>query len=381
MKRIINICALLFVLISFSSCEGDLKEMNKGETPLALTVTNVQQLVEADASYTGITLNWTSGTNKGTDAAISYKIEIAKAGTSFANAYTLDLGQQVYSLSYTEKQLNQILLNDLSATVNASAKYEARITATVADKNVSAQADTVTFDATPYKASSVAPYSMIYFVGSFTSWNFEEMTRDPVNPCIFRYGAVLNWNNGGEFKFGTTSGSWSDMYHPTVADAPYTSTGVQQNDAGDNKWELTQDQCGKAYKMYLDITPGSESFHMSVFTPYPNMYLVGDATPSGWDLSNPAAMTAQDAYTFVWTGNLNTGEIKFSCDKQSDWNGAWFMASENDKVWAAGTEVMTFVDKSISGNGDIDRKWKVTSAGKYTITLNQLTEKLTIQKD
>jgi len=133
--------------------------------------------------------------------------------------------------------------------------------------------------------------------------------------------------------------------------------------------------------MYLDITPGAEYFHMEEFTPYAGLYLVGDATPNGWDLTDATAMTAMDAYTFTWTGTLSTGEFKISCDKQSDWNGAWFMASESDKNLTEGNEVITFVDKSISGNSNIDRKWNVSMAGSYTLTLNQLTEKMTIVKN
>jgi len=120
---------------------------------------------------------------------------------------------------------------------------------------------------------------------------------------------------------------------------------------------------------------------MTEFTPYAGIYMVGDATPNGWSIDNATAMTAVDAYTFTWTGNLTAGDIKFTCDKQGDWMGAWFMATADGKAWTDGTENITFVDKHIAGNGDIDRKWKVSTAGKYTILLNQLTEKMTVTKN
>lgn len=381
MKNIIYICFILLSFVTFSSCEDDLNELNKGDVALSVSVSNTDTLTESDATATGITFTWTSGSNKGTGAAISYALEIAKAGTNFVKEYYVDLGQDVYSLSYTQKQLNELLLNELSASVDISANYEARITAIVANDQVKAQTATVSFKAKPYKASTSAPYSMIYFVGSFTNWNFVEMTQDPTNPCIFRYGAVLNWNSGGDFKFGTASGSWSNMYHPTESSASFSWTNVQQNDNSDYKWALTQDQCGKPYKMYIDITPGKESFHMSEFIPYKGMYMVGDATPAGWDINSAIALTAQEDYTFTWTGSLTAGSLKFTCDKQSDWNGAWFMPSENDKIWEEGSEVITFVDKSQSSTSDIDRKWKVTQAGSYTITLDQLTEKMIVKKN
>ena len=89
-------------------------------------------------------------------------------------------------------------------------------------------------------------------------------------------------------------------------------TAVKLDDTGDNKWSMTQSQCGKAYKIALDITPGKESMVMTEFTPYTGIYMVGDATPNGWSVDNATAMTAVDAYTFTWTGNLTAGELKFT---------------------------------------------------------------------
>ena len=130
---------------------------------------------------------------------------------------------------------------------------------------------------------------------------------------------------------------------------------------------------------------------MSEFSPYDMIYLVGDATPNGWDLSNATPMTATESpYVFTWTGKLNAGELKFSCDKQSDWNGAWFMATTSGAEPKGTTEHTLFINKSddtfkaqyLSNNvGEIDNKWKIASSGTYTITLDQLKETVTIKKN
>ncbi|MCI1778853.1 MAG: SusF/SusE family outer membrane protein [Bacteroidales bacterium] len=486
MKKIYIILLIIFSLTAIFSCSDNLKEMNKGEEKLILSAKGTDTLAELNAGDSGINFSWTTGSNSGTDAAINYTLQITISGQNFTGAYSVNLGQGTYSMSYTQKELNNILLNELSATPGEKQTFQARITATVANEAVAAQTSDASFATVPYKPVTqtlyitgtstpggtdldgaeemklsstgvftwtgtltkgsfkfitaagqelpsynrnaskgdnstliyrnsendpddefstdstntytvtadllnltmkikasevvVAPYDMIYIVGSFTDWKFIEMTPDPVNSCIFRYGAVINWNGGGEFKFGTTSGSWNNMYHPTEPDAPYTWTEVQQDDTGDNKWSIAEDECGKPYKMYLNITPGKEYFHMEEFTPYPGLYLVGDATPNGWSIDEATPMAASGDYTFSWTGILTAGELKITCDKQSDWNGAWFMASEEDKLLVPGTETALFVDKSISSNADIDRKWKVAEAGSYTLTINQLTEQITIEK-
>lgn len=132
---------------------------------------------------------------------------------------------------------------------------------------------------------------------------------------------------------------------------------------------------------------------MREFTPFTEMYLVGDAAPGGWNLDDAEPMTAVDDTLFTWTGNLKVGELKFSCDKQSDWNGAWFMPVKSSSVPTGEKEAMLFVDKhedSITRYqyaqsadvvvSDIDIKWSITEAGKYTITLDQLHECVTIVK-
>lgn len=188
-------------------------------------------------------------------------------------------------------------------------------------------------------------FNDIYFVGSFTGWSFVKMRKDPTNPFIFRHAGVFEWNGGGEFKFATADGSWDNMYHPSVANAPYTHTAVIFTSPNDNKWLLNESECGKPYKLYLDITEGKEKMVMTPFVPFENLWMVGDATPGGWSISDGTALTRSSDYIFTWTGTLNEGEMKITCDKQGDWMGAWFMSYAEAEEPSGETQMMTFVDK------------------------------------
>ena len=261
-------------------------------------------------------------------------------------------------------------VDDLKFTVSETNLY--KLTVNLLDNTLSV-----------LKSEPLAPaYDMIYFVGSFNEWGFDQMKQDPVNPFVFLYSRYFEWKNGGEFKFGTMSGSYDNMYMATQDNAPYTDTNVKLGGT-DQKWVLKEEECGKVYKIRLDITDGKEKMVMTPFEPYEMIYLVGDATPNGWDMDNPTPMTKDEnkEYIFNWTGNLNTGEIKFSCDKQSDFNGVWFMAAQSGEEFTPGDHTMYLIDRSNPDYGSLDNKWKVTEAGNYTITLNQATEILTIVKN
>lgn len=235
------------------------------------------------------------------------------------------------------------------------------------------------------------PYDQLFLVGEMTDWGFEPMTQDALDPFLFRYGQVFE--KGGEFKFGTASGSWENMYKATEDNASYKNTSVEfvKGYDPDHKWKLTDAEVGKAYKICVDIRPDKERMMMKVFEPYEMIYLIGSAAPNGWSMDEATPMTADatSPYTFTWTGTLNAGELKFTCDKQSDWNGAWFMPVANGIEPTGKTERMLFIDKSDdelknqypdNNIGDVDYKWNIKEAGSYSISLNQLTEEIIIKK-
>ena len=494
-KYIFVFIGILLGGLFLSACtDQDYEQLDKGSDHLTLTTSQeAGTLQEINHAGNAITLNWTTGNNAGTGNKIYYQLELAKAGTNFAEPYTaLADESQVYTWSISEENINNLILDKFGGTTGIPASIDARIRATVPGVD-QVQTDSLTFQMTPYRAVTTTLYLIgdaapngwsadnatamtrtdngiftwegtlkagnvkfittlgqflpsynkddhdsavlrtsddqpdgqwqitedhyykvtanlltgqvtftqeegnkpafdyLYFVGDMTGWNFVKMTHDPLDNFLFRYGHYFD--RGGNFKFGTSEGSWENMYKATQDNAPYTDTSMQlvSGFTPDSKWDLKDSETGKAYKICVDIRTGKERMMMREFTPYSMIYLVGDAAPGGWDLGNATTMKATDSpYIFTWTGTLNAGELKFSCDKKSDWMGAWFMcASGNDAEPTGQTEKALFVDKSddylkaeykdadISG---IDQKWKITASGTYTITLNQLEETVSIIK-
>ena len=90
MKRYINcihsLLALLFIGFALSACsDQDYTELDKGRDQLTITADQaLTALEETSHASDAVTLNWTTGNNYGTGNRISYRLELAKAGTDFA---------------------------------------------------------------------------------------------------------------------------------------------------------------------------------------------------------------------------------------------------------------------------------------------------------
>ena len=308
-----------------------------------------------------------------------------KAGT-----FTLTTTENTSYPAYVLSDEGTLVLQE-QAGQNAGKPIEVK-----ADHYYNLKANLLTGELQMDETSGVTPaYEQIYLVGDATGWSFEPMWKDALDPFLFRTGRVFlsNGSTKSEFKFATANNSWENMYKAGRDAAPYTDTQVQfvKGFDPDPKWTLTEGEMDRAYKICLDIRAGKERMLMKPFTPYPGIWLVGSAAPGGWSLDAAAPMTAStaDPYVMTWSGKLNVGELKFSCDLKSDWNGAWFMPSAEAGKPTGQEEHVLFIDKSgedfkgqypdtnIAG---VDYKWNITEAGNYTITLNQLTETITIQK-
>ncbi len=98
------------------------------------------------------------------------------------------------------------------------------------------------------------------------------------------------------------------------------------------------------------------------------LYMVGDATPAGWNIDSPTPLspTEEDALVFTWEGTLNAGGLKL-CLTTGSWDAS-FIRPVTD-----GTEISrTPIDSQSFAMhaGDPDDKWNVVDAGNYKLTFD-----------
>lgn len=107
------------------------------------------------------------------------------------------------------------------------------------------------------------------------------------------------------------------------------------------------------------------------------LYMVGDATPKGWDITNATAMyynAAVDPDCFIWEGRLSKGEVKLPFFSNGRFEVPYFMAASVGETPSDKGNDLTFVDGSKDGN--TDRKWYILTSGYYQVKVNLAKRKI-----
>ena len=96
-----------------------------------------------------------------------------------------------------------------------------------------------------------------------------------------------------------------------------------------------------------------------------NLYLIGDATPSWWNIDTPTPCERISDFIFVYEGGLNEGALQ-ALLTPGDWAPAFILPIEADsKIGKSGKDKETF-NYSINHNN----MWQVEDAGRYRLTFD-----------
>jgi len=221
--------------------------------------------------------------------------------------------------------------------------------------------------------------STLYMVGDATpnGWSIDAPTplaASEEDPLLFSWEGSLN---PGEMKLCLTPGSWDAPFirpvdNGTQIGKTAITDAVFDMHAGDpdNKWKVTD---AGVYRLTFNLRDWTMS---TLYVKEPDapviepietetFYIVGDATPNGWNIDAPTALDMVSKYEFVYEGKLNAGEMK-ACLTPGSWDVAFVRPSTADcKIGKEGVESSDFVFTT-----GPDNKWKVEDTGKYRLTFN-----------
>lgn len=359
---------MLIVVIMIASCQPEkLPTPVSPAGPLAISSSadSVMLVQTSDnAGATALTLNWSTGTNHGTGSSISYVLQIGLKGNNFSNALQFDMGKAVYSKSFTVSQFNDDLLNHWNVPAGSTVELEARVVDTVySTPRVVDSSNPVTLTASPYQPVSTT----LYLLGDATSagWDATKalvMNPGQTDPTTFSYRGQLS---AGNFEFITTQGQMLPAY---VEGADSTKLVYRtDNSQADNQFTIKKEG---VYSITASLLSLSVKVTKLDQPPYDSLFIIGDATPVGWNIGEaiPLVQDSLNPFIFTYQGVLFAGQFKFPVNRDPSWDQDMYMMASDSTMYL-----------HHGGNSD-DNKWTIPKKGYYTLTLNLLNNTIKIDR-
>ena len=371
-KKTIWTLICVVTLIS-TSCNNDLID-NSFDTDnvLELSVSTSETVLEELFFNNEISFNWSTGTNQGTGEAITYTLELDVTDGDFSNPIATFAKNIQNSFSYRVSygDLNNFLL-EYGLETGSSYNLQARITANVSNKPVEKQFHTTNFNVTTFKPVS----SKLFIIGDGApnGWDIVNATELEVSTTqrgVFIYKGDLGLGN---FKFTINQNDcWcQDFYTKDAND----DTKIVYNEGGsgnDLQWSIDQ-ALGRDEDYLITVDLLNKTITKEIIEAVPStppfnaLWIVGDASESGWNIDSPASFTQSDSnpFEFSYEGQLNAGNFKIAAGSTGDWCGQWYRPSTNNQ---------TLENESVEQNSGctVDNSWVVTSdtSGRYKITVD-----------
>lgn len=305
MKNIFKTSLMAFLLIATAACSNDdddntVPTANGGPTLLAPEDGREFVLSPADQNDILTTFIW-EHSDFGVGTSASYSLEVAKAGTDFANPIQVGPSVTDRFITITVKDLNDALSStEFSPFVEN--EVQVRIKATIGTSNVMSQfSNVLTLLVTPY--SDALP--TIAVPGNHQGWAPD--AADVPELASPAYGETnyegFVWLDGG-YKFVAPAADGTYSWDNTNWGDDGSFSGILQ--VGGGNAEATAGY-------YLVKADTAELTYSATLTEWG---IVGAATPGGWDNSTPLTYNSTSK---KWEGiiTLTSGEFKFRA------NNAW----------------------------------------------------------
>lgn len=378
MKYSFKIFSLLALVLGFAACNkvDDLPFYNAGNKPVLSSSVAVVAAPPADSLKPVLTLSWTNPAHATDSANMKYVIEIDSTGRNFSKAVSRTV-MGARSTTYIAKELNAIMLG-FGFAFNVAYDMDIRVTSSYANNNERIESNIIKVKMTPYKIPpKVAPPASgrLFLVGNATTggWNnpVPVPTQEFAKLDSVTYAGVFDLSAGGEYLVLPVNGDWTNKY--SVADK--TIAGLAGG--GDFGYNLPDNFPGPAiqgkYIITIDFQSGRTSVKPFLGTLPTNLFIVGDATPGGWN--NPVPDPAQKLT------RLNSAEWQVSLPMTG---GKEFLLLPVNGDWANKYSV---ADKTIPGlwNGGTfgynlpDNFPGPPTSGTYKVTVNFVNHKFTIK--
>src|SRR5690606_8233332 len=177
----------------------------------------------------------------------------------------------------------------------------------------------------------------------------------------------------GNYKFAVSQeGCWCQDFYTMDPTDPGKIVYNEGGSGEDLQWSITTELgLEENYKITVDLLNLEIKVEIvaaeAVDPPYTDLWIVGDATESGWNIDSPVALvqSAGDPFVFSYEGLLNPGNFKIFAGPLGDWCGEWYRPM---------TDNHALVNGEVNQNSgcDNDTRWIVDedTKGRYKVVVN-----------
>ena len=358
--------SLLFTPVVFTSCNNNLPDDVDKATAVSATISKSELILNEKNSTTteAFTLNWTTGTNNGTGAAIAYTILMDVKTNNFSNPVRIAMGKGIYTRKFTVKELNDSLIQYWKIIPGTPTELEVKIETTIFSSPASSETSPVlSCVVTPYKPVS----KTLFLFGSAspkgTDLNLAiALKPDPTEPTVFAYQGQLN---PGNLKFITTLGQLLPSYNKGANDVQLLLR--SEISEPDNMFDIT---LSGVYKVVVNLLDLSVTIEKINYPAYSDVYLTGSASPNGSDYTKATKLTQSSTNPFVFSyqGVLKAGSFKFSTSNAANGNQEMFVKVDDSNF-------------NIEAGSVSNAEWDVTKKGYYTLTIDQQNNSISIYRE
>ena len=306
-------------------------------------------------------------------ATVNYEVEMALAGTSFAQAYSLGTTTNANpQVEVTHGAVNEFVL---AAGINPgdAGSFDLRVVAKVnnGSGDLIRTSEAVTISITPY---NVALAPVLYVVGAGAvdaGWDW----ASPVELVLQgkTYSGNINLIND-TFRFFTVKDDWgSGQNFPWYVDRGYTiDSNFENANDGDSNFRFI----GTPGQYFIEINTQTETITLGPPRVGPNcnfdqLWVVGaGAVDAGWDWANPIQISCTG--TGVYEGNINLTNDAFRFFTEKDnWGSGRNYPYYNDDGYT--------IDSRLENANDGDSNFKFNGTpGEYGLTVDTVNKTITL---
>ncbi len=301
MKKYIAIFVVLLGISALYSCEEE-KDKITYDPAMAVSPTFTSPasivLLEENEDST-VTFQWTEA-NYGLNVSVSYKLEVAAAGSNFEDPKELYNGTET-TYQTTILAINNLLLNDMEYPADVEATVEFRVSSIISTA-VENLTNVISITATPYITADLG--INIYLLGSATTVGWDNAAALPLTYLgdgIYEIYTFLDPDDNGNqsyFKFINVLGAWAPQWGTNTEGTFASGTLVYrvdetQPDPPAIPGPTLGTDPAKDYRIELNMNDMTYKVEDGT-----GLYLLGDGTIPGWDNSTALPM--------LRVGNSNT---------------------------------------------------------------------------